>query len=123
MGGASTNWEEDPDRDGLNNLGEMGFGTNPNGLPDEPARLPRLSPGPDSTMCYARRVNVADEALVLSFVEEWSTDLQSWVAGSASREVTATTRDGYELIKARPPAQFDDAEVLFVRVRVERVDQ
>ena len=100
----------DADSDGLDNLQEYAFNTNPNAF--QPGVLP-FSTFDGTNLSLTYRQN--DAATDVSFVVEQSTDLLNWTP--ATPTTTTLSNDGStSLIKATVPV--GTAQVLMLRLRV-----
>ena len=107
---------DDPDSDGLNNLLEYAFDTNPTQASAEAIPAQHIDAG-FLQLDYRKRSDAAD----LSYTVSWSNDLISWSTLDVVEEIlpdpaTAAT----QWIRAKVP--LDDGNCMFIRLTVSTLD-
>lgn len=102
--------EEDPDRDGLNNLVERALGGNPKA--SEPGILPAPDPGaPHFSILYRRSTSATDLRLV---VQESSLETP-WIEAIGNSELVSET-GGVQLFRFTIPTAGNDRKFLRIKV-------
>ena len=105
---------EDPDHDGLTNLAEFALGSSPLVSDPDYASL-RATPSGDS-LYFEHRRNASAASSGVSFVVEWSDDMQTWQTQGVTTEVISTVGTVQTLRHTLPKGP---AGRRFVRLRIE----